>query len=210
MAGTMNEADLVADLKASLNDAANVFLAASDADFKRHLATAALAFCTKRPRTLVGTLTLVAEQAQYDPPAGLHAVKSHLWGIAPKMKTQPWEKTWTGRLPELRVIEGATPAARKLQLDPPPTAHQISALGAEFRYYYFGAHAVAADAANTTIAAGDRQLLLLRAQAEAMRELAARNVQRPVMVREGFGSQARNGTPSYLYEKFLTEFRESA
>lgn len=207
MAGTMSESDLVADFKASLNDAANVFTAASDADFKRHLAAAALAFCSKRPRTLVGTLTLIAEQAQYDAPAGLHAPKSHLWGIAPRMKAQPWEKTWTGRLPDLRVVEGATPAARKLQLDPPPTAHQIAVLGAEFRFYYFATHTIAADAANTSIAAGDRGLLILRAQAEAMRELAQRNVQRPVVVRDGFGSQTRNGTPGHLYEKFLEEFR---
>lgn len=207
MAGSMSEADLVLDLKASLNDAANVFTAGNDGDFKRHLAAAALAFCVKRPRTLVGTLTLVAEQAQYAAPAGLHAPKSHLWGIAPRMKTQPWEKTWTGRLPDLRLVEGDTPATRKLQLDPPPTAHQISVLGAEFRFYYFGAHTIGTDAAQTSIAAGDRGLLLLRAQAEAMRELAARNVQRPVVVREGFGSQTRNGTPSHLYERFLEEFR---
>lgn len=210
MPGTMNEADLVADLKASLNEAATVFTAASDADFKRQLAAAALAFGAKRPRTLVGTLTLVAEQAQYDAPAGLQGIKSHLWGIAPRMKAQPWDKTWTGRLPDLRLIEGATPATRKLQLDPAPTAHQISVLGAEFRYYYYGAHAIGSSESNTTILPGDRQLLLLRAQAEAMRELAARNIQRPVIVREGFGSQSRNGTPSALYEKFLQEFREAA
>jgi hypothetical protein len=210
MPGTMNEADLVADLKASLNEAASVFTAASDADFKRQLAAAAVAFGAKRPRTLVGSITLVAEQAQYDPPAGLQGVKSHLWGIAPRMKAQPWDKTWTGRLPDLRLVEGATPAARKLQLDPAPTAHQISALGAELRFYYYGVHAIGADAANTSILPGDRQLLLLRAQAEAMRELAARNIQRPVIVREAVGSQTRNGTPSALYEKFLQEFREAA
>ena len=44
MPGTMIEADLVLDLKASLQDAASVFFAGPDADFRRHLGVAALDF----------------------------------------------------------------------------------------------------------------------------------------------------------------------
>lgn len=210
MPGTMSEADLAADLKVSLRDAGETFTAADNADFKRHLAAAAQAFGEKRPRTLLGSITLVAEQALYDAPANLRRIKSHLWGIAPRMRSQPWEKTWTGRLPDLRLVEGATPSARKLQLNPQPTAHQIAVLGAEFRFWYFANHEIASTAENTSITSDDRGLLILRAQAEAMRELAFRNVQKPVIVREGFGSQTRNGTPSHLYETLLKEFREAA
>jgi hypothetical protein len=212
MAGTMSEADLALDLKASLQDAASVFTAAASGDFKRHLACAALAFAFKRPRTLVGTVTLVADQPDYAAPAGFHAFGSSLWGIAPRAKVQPWDKCYPGRLPNLKVIETANDPAvvRKLYLDPPPTSAQISALGSEFRFYYYGNHVISADAAKTTIAAGDRGLLLLRAQAEAMRELAARNIAKPVIMREGMGSQARNGTPSYLYEKLMEEFGMAA
>lgn len=211
MAGTMNEADLVTDLKASLNDAASVFTAATDGDFKRQLAAAALAFGAKRPRTMVGTITLVADQPQYDAPADFQGFKSSLWGISPARKFAPWEKTWTGRLPDVRLVEtSSNPVTRKLELMPGPSGFQISALGAEFRFYYYAAHSVNASAALTTIQPGDRQLLILRAQVEALRELAVRNVTKPIVMREAMTSQARNGTASYLYEKLLSEFREAA
>lgn len=204
MPGTMNEADLVADLKASLNDARSVFTVAADGDFKRHLAVAALDFARKRARTLVGAIVLIADQASYAAPADLLRFKSSLWGIVPTARPQPWEKNWPGRLPDVRVVEEA--AARKLYLEPAPTAAQIAVLGADFRYYYFAGHAVGADAAQTTIFAGERGLFLLRAQAEAMRELAFRNVVKPVTVRDGLSSQPRNGTPSFLHGALMTEF----
>jgi hypothetical protein len=210
MAGTMSEADLVDDLKASIQDAAKIFTAAADGDLKRHLKAAALDFARKRPRTLVGTLTLVADQAQYDAPVDLAAFKSHLWGIAPLHRAQPWEKTWPGRIPDVRIIEASNPGTRKLQLDPPPTSGQISLLGAEFRFYYYAAHVIDTETTKTTVAAADRGLLLLRAQAEAMKEMAMRNLMKPVMVREGMSSVPRNGTPAFLYRTLMDEFTEAA
>lgn len=208
MAGSMSETDLALDLKASLQDSASVFSGAADSDFKRHLAAAAIAFSYKRPRTLVGAVTLVADQAQYDAPAGCHCYGSSLWGIAPRRRAQPWEKTWTGRMPMVRLVETANDPSlvRKLQLDPPPSAQQIAVLGADFRFYYYGAHVISTDAAKTTIVPGDRQLLILRAQAEAMRELAVRMVTKPVIMRDTMSSVSRNGTPAALYEKLLEEF----
>lgn len=211
MSGTMAEADLILDLKASLQDAATVFTGAGGSDFKRHLTTAALAMSDKRPRTVVGSVTLVADQPQYDVPAGFHRFGSPLWGIAPRAKVQPWEKGYPGRLPNARVIESsADPVTRKLYLDPPPTAAQISALGAEFRFYYYAAHAINADAAKTTVQAGDRGLLLLRAQAEALRELAVRMITKPVVIRDGMASVSRNGTPGGLYAALMDEFLAAA
>jgi hypothetical protein len=207
MAGTMSEADLVADLKASLQDAASVFTAASDADFKRHLAAAALDFARPRPRTVLGSLTLTADEAAYALPNDFHAFKCDLWGLAPKARPQPWEKGWPGPLPRAAVAESG--GAKKLTLAPPPTAAQISVLGAEYRFYYYAKHAIGADAANTTIAAGDRGLLLLRAQAEAMRELAMRNIHKPVQLRDGLTGTPRNALPSHLYEKFIEEFERA-
>ncbi len=206
MAGTMSEADLVADLKASINDAASVFAAASDADFKRHLAVAALAFGRIRARTLVDSLALVADQAEYAVPTGYLGFKSSLWGIAPKARAQPWEKSWPGRLPDVRYVEKAD-GTKKLYLDPPPSAAQIAALGAEFRYYFFAAHVIDADAAKTTILPGERALLLLRAQAEAMRELTFRGLKKPVQLRDGYSGTPRNGMPSYLFELLMKEFQ---
>lgn len=206
MAGTMSEADLVADLKASLLDAASVFTTAADADFKRQLRAAAKAFGRKRSRTLVGGLTLTAEEPDYDVPDNFLAFKSHLWGVSPVARCQPWEKNWPGPLPDVRFVESES--ARKLRLDPAPTGQQIGVLGAEFRYYYFAGHVIAESASGTTILDGERDLLLLRAQAEAMREMAMRNIMKPVAMRDGLGilSQARNGTPAALYKAMLEEF----
>lgn len=200
----MSETDLVADFKASLNDAAAVFDAAADGDFKRHLKVAALAFGCKRERTLVGTLTLVADQPDYAVPTDFLAFKSSLWGIAPRARSQPWEKSWPGRLPGVRYLE--VDSVKKLYLEPPPTAQQIAALGAEFRYYYSAGHAISDTASSTTILPGERGLFMLRAQAEAMRELTFRGVKKPVQLRDGVSGTPRNSTPAALYQALLEEF----
>jgi hypothetical protein len=201
MAGTMSKADLVADLKASLQDAANIFTAEADADFERHLLAAALDMARKRPRTLLGTLTLVAEQFNYAAPADFHAFKSYLWGLN---RAKPWEANYPGRLPDVRsAVNGST---RELHFLPAPTGAQIAALGSDFKYYYYAAHSIGATAAETTIQAADRGLLLLRAQAEAMKEMAMRNIGKPVSMRDGLNNGPRNGTPSYLFETLMNQF----
>lgn len=208
MAGTMGQADLVADLKASLMNSAEAFTAAGDADFVRHLGAAALDFSRARPLTLLGSLTLVADRPDYDPPTDFHAFKSHLWGISPRQAAQPWEKNYPGRIPAAREVKIGD--AVHIYLDPAPSAFQISALGSEFRFYYYARHAVDADAAKTTIRPGDRGLFLLRAQAEAMKELAMRNITKPMAMRDGISSMPRNGTPSHLFGVLMDEFTRQA
>lgn len=206
MPGTMIQADLVSDLKASLQDAADVFSAANDADFKRHLDLSALDFTRHRPRTILATITLIADQDIYAAPADCMVYKSTLWGTN---RTQPWERTWPGKLPLAKVIQGV--AGRELHLIPPPTANQIIILGAPYRFYYFARHIIdPAIAANTSIQAGDRGLLLLRAQAEAMKEMAIRNIKKPVQMRDGMSSAPRNGTPTALFEILMKQFEEYA
>lgn len=203
MPGTMSKADLFADYKASLQDAANVFTAAADADFYRHLDAAALDMGRVRPRTLLGTITLVAEQYNYAAPADLLSYKSDLWGIGAR-SYKPWETNYPGRLPDVRVaVNGAT---REIHFLPAPTAAQITVLGAAFKYYYFAAHSIGTAAADTTILPGDRGLLLLRAQAEAMKEMAMRNIGKPVSMRDGISNGPRNGTPSFLFETLMKTF----
>lgn len=206
MAGTLSMADLAADLKASLMLAAGAFTSADDGDFQRHLNQAALAFAKVRPRTLVGELALVADQSDYAAPNDFHSFKSSLWGSG--RRWQPWESNDPGRLPDVRDVE--INGARRLYLEPAPSAFQITILGAAFKFYYFANHVIASDTAQTTIKAGDRALLLLRAQAEAMRELAMRNLNKPVQMREAGSFQTRNGTPSFLYQALMEDFRREA
>ncbi|SFW39539.1 hypothetical protein SAMN05216414_1346 [Nitrosovibrio sp. Nv17] len=198
----MSRAELVADLADSLHDVAEIFAGEDGADFGRHLDVAALDMARVRPRTLLGSVTLVAEQCIYAAPPDIAAFKSSLWGMA--RAPRPWEKEWTGPLPDAQLVIAGD--VRELHLSPAPTSHQIGSLGAIYRFYYFAAYRVAEDAAHTTVTKEDRGLLLLRAQAEAMRELAMRNTTKPVAMRDGISGGARNGTPTYLFQALMAEF----
>lgn len=206
MAGTMSRADLVASLKDSLHDAASVFTAAADADFIRLLDIAALDFGRVRPRRLAGQLTVVAGKAEYFAPAGMTACLGERWGVG--VIANPWDACYPGPNPRVTLVESA--GVRSLMLEPAPTALQISLYGSVFPFYYLAAHQIGAAAADTTLNAGERGLLLLRAQAEAMRELAIRNVGKPVQMRDGFTGAPRNGTPAALYRSLLDEFEARA
>lgn len=198
MPGTMSRADLVADLKASLQDAARSFTAAADADFKRHLDVAAEDMHRVRPRTLVGEIELSAGRADYTAPADLRRYKSAIWGALPDWsKPKPWEKTWPGRLPDVRVSAGS------MILMPAPSLQQIALLGSAFRFYYVARDAIGDTAAETTIQPEDRPLLLLRAQAEAMLELSIRDSVRPVQTGGGFGQQAKTGMPAAIWKELM-------
>ena len=195
--------ELVADYKASLQDAASVFTAAADADFIRHLRTAASVLArTKRTRTLTATLTLVADQAEYtDVPEDLIAPKVSAWGST---NVAVWDQP-PGPLPSLYLGESA--GVPVLRLLPPPTAAQIRCLGASYVYYYLAEHTLSEVAADSTIQARDRDLIILRAQAEAMREMAFRNIHKPMTLRTaGAGSAPRTDAPSALYRALLDEY----
>lgn len=202
MAGSMSRADLVADLTASLHDAADVFTDAGA--MARLLDVAALDFSRHRARTLLGTLTAEVGRMDYPAPADLYAFKSSLWGIAPAVRAKPWERNYPGPLPDVRAVDGAT--GRELHLTPAPTQQHLSALGAEFRFYYFGKQVIGDTAAETTLRDGDRHLLLLRAQAEAMREMSIRNSGKPARMNDGLHSSPRNMTPAALHAEMMREW----
>lgn len=207
--GGMDLASLVASLKASLGaEVAALFRASSDADLERHLEQAALDMSRVRPRTKLGSVTLAADTPNYSAPADLLRLKQSLWGVGERRSRRPWASDWPGPMPTVRVAE--TTAGRELYLTPAPTAAQIAALGSEYQFFYFAAHAVGATAAETTIQAGDRGLLLLRAQAEAMQELAMHGVGKPVRAVPGTGGSPRNGTPAALAQQFMDLFEALA
>lgn len=203
----MGESELVADLKASLGDAGKVFTAPADADYVRFLAVALEAMQAKRPRTLLGQVTITADEPRVPiAPADFVAYKTHVWGgRAPR----PWDPNYPGALPRVTAVNEGN--AWALMFDPPPTSRHVAVYGSTFRYWYFGAHrlGVGNDDAGTTIAPADRALLVLRAQAEAMRELAMRNVNKPVTLRDGFSGTPRNSTPSALFQALLKEWEDA-
>lgn len=204
MPGTMNQQDLVDDLKSSLHDAAGVFSEANDGAFKRHLNHAAEDFHRVQPRIRNGALTLVADQSAYAAPADLIRIHLRLWGKAERRKYKPWESLHPGRLPDASVVEGAS--GREIHLTPAPTGVQIDVAGASYDFLYVAAHVIDAAAENTTVKAHNRGLLLLRAQAEAMKELASRNMHKPVQLRDGVSGAPSNGHPAALYDQLMKRF----
>lgn len=203
--------ELIAEHKAGLLDAARIFddpQGTVDTAMLRHLRVAARALSIdKRPRTLLVSLALVPDQSIYDAPADLIAVKVSDWGMAQQHRA-PWDAP-RGPLPSLRRLEQA--GVTKLQLSPSPSGAQIAAYGATYNLFYQASHLIP-DVGDTTITAIEFDLLMLRAKAEALRELAIRNHSKPVTLRGGEPglSQPRNGTAAALYEVFLREYNEAA
>lgn len=191
-------ADLVLDLKNSLAAAWESFSAPDDADWIRHLRAAALDFGRVRPATLMGSLALEEGVSDYAAPADFVRFKMSVWEQSQTRSPKPWEKTWCGPFPRVTAADGM------IYLTPAPTARQITVLGSDFRFFYFAGLVVTPSA--STVQEADRGLLILRAQAEAMRELAMRSVTRPMATRDGYSGTPREGSPAVLAREFLAEF----
>jgi len=202
----MSQADLVTDLKVSLNDAATSFR--SDQDFTRHLDHAALDFGRVRPRVLPGSVALVADQDEYAAPADAIDEHSMQWGKNKKRDLKPWDAAWPGALPRMDIV--GDPGSRRLVLSPAPSAHQITVLGSTCPFRYFAAHKIDSMSANTTIRPEDRALLLLRAAAESMKELAHRSVTKAQKVGSSLFASPKTGTPAGLYDQLMRDFERMA
>ncbi|WP_114153002.1 hypothetical protein [Chromobacterium haemolyticum] len=190
---------LEAALKASMLDSANVF---KPEDYLRHIDTALEDYSRRKPLQCLGELALSVGRTVYDCPAALLTLQGLDWGRDAKAGLNPWDDRWPGRLPELRLLDGED--GRKLYLSPAPNARQLALLGGQAVYRYGTAHQLSDSA--STVPPVDAALLLVRAQAEAMRELAMRNSSRPLQMQDGLTSTPKNGTPSYLYTVLIEEF----
>ena len=173
-----------------------------DEDYPRLLRTALAALNAVRPLHKVEVLELAAWQALYPCPEDLNSVFACWWGRSYKARAVIWADDYPGRLPEWRVLPGAQ--GRLLQAQPAPSARQIQILGNRCELEYCADH-VLTDT-DCTLDSELLDLLHLRAQAEAMRDLAMRNATTSYQLREGIGSVPKNGTPAYLYQELLAEF----
>lgn len=208
MALSMKRSDLVQLHKYQLHDAATSFTNADDDDFVRHLDAAALDMGRVRPRKLSDTVTLVAGQPNYTVPETVLRIAGSSWGESELKQRNPWESSYCGRLPRPDLAGDFDEL--DLWLDPAPTARQIELLGATYRYFYYAAHVIGEEDADTSLRPEDRSLLLLRAAAEAMLELAMRGVKKPAQLRDGMQSSPKNGTPAALYEQLMEQFNRQA
>lgn len=203
MSGEMDRATLRDDLKASLMSAADAFT--DPGDFDRFLDVAAQDLPRRRPLTLTGSLTLKANQVAYTPvPADLVRPVFTRWGNQERLARAPWAANYPPARPRVTLVdEGGT---RKLHVAPVPNATQIAEFGDTLEYDYSARYTISDTAEETTVRAEDRWLLLLRAQAEAAKDLALKNVDRPVQVGTEGGARERNGTPSGLRKLLMEEF----
>jgi len=212
----LTAAELLPDYQASLSDAAGVFgddttTPTLEQNLTRHLKVAALALSVdgKRPLVKSAEFTVVAGTARYaEVPDDLVVPRANLWPTYAAQSLQPWEQP-IEPLPAIYKI--TTAAGDVLMLSPAPTCAQVRAYGSTFGYTYLAAHAVTDDADTSTLLVTDKNLVILRAQVEAMREMAFRNIHKPVNLKAaGGGAVSSNMQPSALYEKLLEEYRSAA
>lgn len=209
-------ADVLPDYLASLNDAASVFGTDPDLTYNlsRHLVTAARALSAdkKRPRVRTMTLPLVAGTSFYDGvPSDMIVPRATTWGMDGR---HAWNAP-PGPVPSVTVVEtddatiDVDQDGKVFLLYPAPTEAQVCSYGTAFSFTYLAAHTI--NAHGGTIDFSDENLLVLRAQVEAMREMTFRNIHKPVTLRAASGGgSTSNMQPSALYERLLAEYRETA
>ena len=206
--GDMSQAKLVEDLQLMLKDAKDKF--GSDAtQFERLLDFSLTDISRVRPRRLVGTVILQAGVGEYLAPTDMVNLDFPLWGNAERRTRRPWESNHPGRAPSATVFGDA--GSKMIALSPPPSATHIADLGTDYKFYYRALHVIGVTKEDTTVAEADRSLLLIRACAQAMNELAANNITKPVSLgNAGVGSMPKNGTPAALSENLMKLFESMA
>ena len=197
----MNRPNLLKAYSESLLDSQRAFKAE---DFERHMDTALRDLTQFRPHRVLAELNVLPMQREYECPADLVQVLATHYGRAEKMQRQPWDAGYpTQRLPDVKVRYRAD-GSRYLQVFPAPNYQLMAQIGAVVGYEYRAAHIVTEEVC--TLTEVDVQLAILRAQAEAMRELAMRNSTQPTQIKDSLTNTPANGTPSYLYTLLMNEF----
>ena len=197
----MNRPDLLKAYSDSLLDSQRAFKAE---DFERHMDTALRDLTQFRPRRMLAELNAMPMQREYECPADLIEVLATHYGRAEKAQRQPWDAGYpTQRLPEVTVQYRAD-GSRYLQVFPAPSYQLLAQIGTVVGYEYSAGHVVTDSYSSLTPVLV--HLAILRAQAEAMRELAMRNSSMPTQVKDSLTNTPANGTPSYLYQLLMDEF----
>ena len=197
----MNRPDLLKAYSDSLLDSQRAFKAE---DFERHMDTALRELAQFYPRRMLAELNAMPMQREYECPADLIEVLATHYGRAEKAQRQPWDAGYpTQRLPEVTVQYRAD-GSRYLQVFPAPSYQLLAQIGTVVGYEYSAGHVVTDSYSSLTPVLV--HLAILRAQAEAMRELAMRNSSMPTQVKDSLTNTPANGTPSYLYQLLMDEF----
>jgi|GEM_PF-2076980 len=200
----MNLTDLATALKNSLHASARLIEGSNTSyDWSSFISLAVQHFSQYKPRTLVGSVTLVPGQTEYDFPADFVEFKYSLWGQEALAKLKPWECGYPTKMPRASTLHG-TPS--KLSLSFPPSGEMINALGSIYSFYYYAEHQV--DAESSTIPGQYEKDLLLAAQAEVMKQISFDKVGK-VTAKDPYSGMARTAHPSALYELLMKQFKDN-
>lgn len=191
-----------AALKAALQSAADRF--EDPAGLDTLLARSLVDLSMDAPHWQLHMVALQAGVATYAAPAEALRAGALFWGTDERVPQ--WAPEYAGPKPRARLVrEDGAPG---IEFDPSPTAKQIRLWGSTATVRLAYPHVL--DAETSTLTPSQGNALLLRAQAEAMRTLAASGVVQPIQRHQGLGaSLPTNSTPRALLEYFLHEYREA-
>ena len=203
-ASDMRLSALKESLSRSLMDSAGMF---GDDDWPELLQLAADDLARVKRRVRSGTIMLTSGQTDYAAPSDLVDLRFHRWGYTKRQTRRPWERGYPRDLPRVTVLDGSP---KTLRLSFAPHAMMLALLGQEMVIDYYTGHTLSDTPGETTVPLEQRGLLLLRAQAEAMKWLAQRNVNYTTSVQQAVAGTPKNGIPSALYEKLMADFERRA
>lgn len=194
---------LAESLTTTLGDARNRH---ADADAPtRHIRVAVADLHRVRPHMCAQLVTLSAGQERYLLNDNAVAFHSASW-VARWLGIAPWDRA--GVVMPSAVIRHSE-HSRALELLPAPTSPFLAMVGRLHTLHYYAQHTVGEQPEQTSVAREDRALVILRAQAEAMKEIALANSGKPGTFKGGDASMPRNSTPAAVYRELMAEFERS-
>lgn len=187
----MNVATLTTHLKTSLGDSDESF----QDDLLRLLTVALDDYSRYKPLTLNASCRISPGKQTYDVPPDFLSFKHTFWG----QSTTP---LWSNK-PQPLGRPLSTPQG--LQFQQPITPAHIQHYGANYAYLYFAKHKIL-DNGDLTLRA-DHDLLVMRAQAQAMLELALHNADKQAAAHQHIGNQSSNSKPMHIHDMLMATFK---
>jgi len=188
----MNLAALQTQLTKSLGDSAESF----QGEQIRLINIALTDYSRYRPLTLAASVRLQAGKQRYPVPENFIGFKHSLWG---KSALPLWSTGRPHNIPRPQSLSDA------LQFQQPITPAHIQHYGANYAYLYFAKHQIL-DNGDLTLS-GDHDLLVMRAQAQAMLELALHNADKQPAAHQHIGNQSSNSKPMHIHDTLMAAFK---
>jgi len=195
------------ELKQSLINALSASYEFIEGQEERILHIAARELARVKRRVLTDTLMLIPGRTFYDAPEDLIEVKISDWGLQQKRILKPWQVDYPSQLPDIIVVNTSP---KQLKLSYVPQYSQIQSMGEEMLYQYYATHRLSENKSETTVPDDQQDLLILRAQAEAMKILSARFAGSTATAKSTISGIPKIGTPAALYHMLMKEFRSMA